>query len=129
MQRRKRTLKPRRDRTNCPGPVQRLKQRRNWRQSRKPFGRKLLRRKCPTAPESLAREVVAFTQRLRSMDLFKAPGIAETLDWAEALLALDRIALDPHTVIDTMGVLLKYQDDVRAITREVAEKLVAEVRV
>ncbi len=88
----------------------------------------ILRRKCPRAPESLAREIVAFTQRLRSMDMFKAPGIAETLDWAEALLALDRIALDPHTVADTLGVLLKYQDDVGAITREVAEKLVAEVQ-
>ncbi len=88
----------------------------------------ILRRKCPRAPESLAREIVAFTQRLRSMDLFKSPGIAETLDWAEALLALDRIALDPHTVADTLGVLLKYQDDVGAISKEVAEKLVAEVR-
>jgi MoxR-like ATPase len=88
----------------------------------------ILRRKCPRAPESLAREVVAFTQRLRSMDLFKAPGIAETLDWAEALVTLDRIALDPHTVADTLGVLLKYQDDVGAITKEVAERLVAEVR-
>src|SRR2546421_5560638 len=53
----------------------------------------IVRRKCPRAAESLAREIVAFTQRLRSMDLFKAPGIAETLDWAEALLALDRITL------------------------------------
>jgi MoxR-like ATPase len=88
----------------------------------------ILRRKCPRAPETLAREIVAFTQRLRSMDLFKAPGIAETLDWAEALLTLDRIALDPHTVADTLGVLLKYQDDVGAITREVAERLVAEAR-
>jgi MoxR-like ATPase len=88
----------------------------------------ILRRKCPRAPETLAREVVAFTQRLRSMDLFKAPGIAETLDWAEALLTLDRIALDPHTVADTLGVLLKYQDDVGAITKEVAERLVAEVK-
>ena len=88
----------------------------------------ILRRKCPRAPEKLAREIVAFTQRLRSMDLFKAPGIAETLDWAEALLTLDRIALDPHTVADTLGVLLKYQDDVGAITKEVAERLVAEVQ-
>jgi len=88
----------------------------------------ILRRKCPRAPETLAREIVAFTQRLRSMDLFKAPGIAETLDWAEALLTLDRIALDPQTVADTLGVLLKYQDDVGAITREVAERLVAEVQ-
>ena len=88
----------------------------------------ILRRKCARAPETLAREIVAFTQRLRSMDLFKAPGIAETLDWAEALLTLDRIALDPHTVADTLGVLLKYQDDVGAISKEVAERLVAEVR-
>ena len=88
----------------------------------------ILRRKCPRAPETLAREIVAFTQRLRSMDLFKAPGVAETLDWAEALLTLDRIALDPHTVADTLGVLLKYQDDVGAISKEVAERLVAEVR-
>ena len=88
----------------------------------------ILRRKCPRAPETLAREIVAFTQRLRSMDLFKSPGIAETLDWAEALLALDRIALDPHTVADTLGVLLKYQDDVGAITPDVAARMVAEVQ-
>ncbi len=88
----------------------------------------ILRRKCPEAPESLAREVVAFTQRLRTMDLFKAPGIAETLDWAEALIALDRVALDPQAVGDTLGVLLKYQDDVGALAPEVAAKLVAEVQ-
>src|SRR4029434_1041317 len=64
----------------------------------------IVRRKCPGAPAALAREIVAFTQRLRTMDLFKAPGIAETLDWAEALIALDRIALDPQTVADTLGV-------------------------
>ncbi len=88
----------------------------------------ILRRKCPRAPETLAREIVAFTQRLRTMDLFKSPGIAETLDWAEALLALDRIALDPQTVADTLGVLLKYQDDVGALSPEVAARLVAEVQ-
>jgi MoxR-like ATPase len=88
----------------------------------------ILRRKCPRAPETLAREIVAFTQRLRSMDLFKAPGIAETLDWAEALITLDRIALDPQTVADTLGVLLKYQDDVGALSPEVAARLVAEVQ-
>jgi MoxR-like ATPase len=87
----------------------------------------IVRRKCPRAPETLAREIVAFTQKLRTMDLFKAPGVAETLDWAEALIALDRIALDPATVGDTIGVLLKYQDDVGAITPAVAAKLVAEV--
>jgi MoxR-like ATPase len=88
----------------------------------------ILRRKCPQVPEILAREIVAFTQRIRSMDLFKAPGIAETLDWAEALIALDRVALDPQAVGDTLGVLLKYQDDVGALSPEVAAKLVAEVQ-
>ncbi len=88
----------------------------------------ILRRKCPHAPERLAREIVAFTQRLRTMDLFKAPGIAETLDWAEALITLDRIALDPQTVGDTLGVLLKYQDDVGALSPEVAARMVAEVQ-
>ena len=88
----------------------------------------IVRRKCPRAPETLAREIVAFTQRLRTMDLFKSPGIAETLDWAEALIALDRIALDPQTVADTLGVLLKYQDDVGALAPEVAAKIVAEVQ-
>jgi MoxR-like ATPase len=88
----------------------------------------IVRRKCPRATESLAREVVAFTQRLRALDLFKAPGIAETLDWAEALVALDRITLDPQTVAETLGALLKYQDDVGAITPEVAAKLVREAQ-
>jgi hypothetical protein len=62
------------------------------------------------------------------MDLFKAPGIAETLDWAEALVALDRVALDPQTIADTAGVLLKYQDDVGALGPEVVARLVAEGR-
>ena len=62
------------------------------------------------------------------MDLFKAPGIAETLDWAEALITLDRVALDPQAVADTAGVLLKYQDDIAALGPEVVAKLVAEVR-
>ncbi len=86
----------------------------------------IVRRKCPKAGESLARAIVAFTQRLRAMDLFKAPGIAETLDWAEALVALDRVALDPQTVADTAGVLLKYQDDIGALGPELAARLVAE---
>ena|SRR5688572_7290964 len=88
----------------------------------------IVRRKCPRAAEALAREVVAFTQALRTRDLYKAPGVAETLDWAEALVALDRIALDPETVADTIGVLLKYQDDVGAITPEVAARLVEEAK-
>jgi MoxR-like ATPase len=88
----------------------------------------IVRRKCPHVAESLAREVVGFTQRLRTLDLFKSPGIAETLDWAEALVALDRIALDPQTVADTLGALLKYQDDVGAITPEIAARLVREAQ-
>jgi MoxR-like ATPase len=88
----------------------------------------IVRRKVPGADARLSREVVAFTQRLRSLDLFKAPGIAETLDWAEALVALDRVTLDPDTVANTLGALLKYQDDVGTITPEVAARLVAEAR-
>ena len=86
----------------------------------------IVRRKCPQAAESLARQIVAFTQALRSRDLYKAPGIAETLDWAEALIALDRVALDHDTITDTIGVLLKYQDDIGAITPDVAAKLLAQ---
>ena len=82
----------------------------------------IVRRKVPGADARLSREVVAFTQRLRAIDLFKAPGIAETLDWAEALVALDRITLDPDTVANTLGALLKYQDDIGAITPEVARQ-------
>ncbi|HEY4137479.1 MAG TPA: MoxR family ATPase, partial [Casimicrobiaceae bacterium] len=88
----------------------------------------IVRRKCPQAAETLAREIVAFTQRLRSMDLFKAPGIAETIDWAEALMALNRVALDPQTVADTLGVLLKYQDDIARLGGDVATTLVAEAK-
>jgi MoxR-like ATPase len=88
----------------------------------------IVRRKCPGASEALAREVVALTQRLRTLDLFKAPGVAETLDWAEALIALDRVSLDPQTVADTLGALLKYQDDLALVTPDLATRLVAEAR-
>ena len=88
----------------------------------------IVRRKVPGAAARLSSEVVAFTQRLRAMDLFKAPGIAETLDWAEALVALDRIALDPETVANTLGALLKYQDDIGTVTPEVAAQLIDEAR-
>ena len=88
----------------------------------------IVRRKVPGADARLSREVVAFTQRLRAMDLFKSPGIAETLDWAEALVALDRMSLDPETVADTLGALLKYQDDIGAVTPQIAAQLVAEAR-
>jgi MoxR-like ATPase len=86
----------------------------------------IVRRKCPRASESLAREIVAVTQRLRGQDLFKAPGIAETLDWAEALVALDRVTLDRATMSDTLGVLLKYQDDMSAVVGDAVDDLVAD---
>lgn len=68
--------------------------------------------KCPEAPEEMSQQIVAFVQRLRERDLFKLPGVAETIDWTNALLQLDRIDLDPQTVNDTLGTLLKYQDDI-----------------
>jgi len=88
----------------------------------------ILRRKAPGASERLSREVVAFVQRLRKLDLFKLPGVAETIDWSRALVALDRLALDPITVNETLGALLKYQDDIGRIKGSEAERLLAEVR-
>ncbi len=75
----------------------------------------ILRVKVPQATERLAREVVGFVQGLRAKDLFKVPGVAETLDWTQSLLALDRQALDPATVDATLGILLKYQDDIARV--------------
>jgi MoxR-like ATPase len=86
----------------------------------------ILRRKAPKASAGLSSEVVAFVQRLRSVELFKLPGVAETIDWANCLVALDRIALDPETVNNTLGVLLKYQDDIEKVAGEEATRLVAE---
>jgi MoxR-like ATPase len=88
----------------------------------------ILKRKAPRAAASLSREVVAFVQRLRTVDLFKLPGVAETIDWANCLVALDKIALDPETVSNTLGVLLKYQDDIEKITGDEAARLVAEAK-
>ncbi len=72
----------------------------------------IVRRKVPGASERLYRQVVEFVQRMRGLDLFKAPGVAETIDWTNALVALNAMRLDPATVHDTLGVLLKYQDDI-----------------
>jgi MoxR-like ATPase len=88
----------------------------------------ILKRKAPEASERLSREVVAFVQRLRKMDLFKLPGVAETIDWSKALVALDKMTLDPQTVNDTLGTLLKYQDDITRVRGSDAERLLAEVR-
>jgi MoxR-like ATPase len=88
----------------------------------------ILRRKAPGAAERLSQEIVAFVQRLRKMDLFKLPGVAETIDWTKALVALDKLALDPDTVNDTLGALLKYQDDIIRVRGSEAERLLSEVR-
>ncbi|HEV8095249.1 MAG TPA: MoxR family ATPase [Burkholderiales bacterium] len=88
----------------------------------------ILRRKAPSASAALSKEVVAFVQRLRTVDLFKLPGVAETIDWANCLVALDRIALDPETVNNTLGVLLKYQDDLERMAGEETERLVSEAK-
>ncbi len=88
----------------------------------------ILRRKAPKAAEGLSREVVAFVQQLRKIDLFKLPGVAETIDWANCLSALDRVVLDPETVNNTLGVLLKYRDDLERVGGEEAERLVAEAK-
>ncbi len=88
----------------------------------------ILRRKAPGAADALAREVVAFVQRLRRMDLFKLPGVAETLDWSQALVALDALALDPETINNTLGALLKYQDDIARVQGSEAARILSEVR-
>jgi MoxR-like ATPase len=88
----------------------------------------ILRRKAPGAAERLSQEIVAFVQRLRKMDLFKLPGVAETIDWTKALVVLDKLALDPDTVNDTLGALLKYQDDISRVRGSEAERLLSEVR-
>ena len=88
----------------------------------------ILRRKAPQAAEGLSREVVAFVQQLRKVDLFKLPGVAETIDWANCLAALDRVVLDPETVNNTLGVLLKYRDDLERIAGEEAGRLVGEAK-
>ena len=84
--------------------------------------------KVPGANARLSREVVLFVQKLREIELFKAPGVAETIDWAGALTELDKIALDPETVSDTIGVLLKYQDDIARIGEGEGRRILDEVK-
>ncbi|MCT8990995.1 MoxR family ATPase [Chelativorans sp. SCAU2101] len=88
----------------------------------------IVRRKVPRANERLSREVVAYIQRLREIDLFKVPGVAESIDWANALAELDKVALDPETVSDTLGVLLKYQDDIARLQEGESARILNEVR-
>jgi len=89
---------------------------------------KIVRAKVPGIGKALSEQVVHFVQALRKEDLFKAPGVAETLDWAAALAELDVAALDPSTASDTLGVLLKYQDDIARIEGGKVKELIDEVR-
>ena len=88
----------------------------------------IVQRKMPKIDEQLSRLLVNFVQRLRQEDLFKLPGIAETLDWADALVQLDQIALDPTTIDGTLGTLLKYQDDIAKIRGSEAARILEEVK-
>jgi MoxR-like ATPase len=88
----------------------------------------IVTRKVPEASRNLSRQIVGFVQKLREMDLYKVPGVAETLDWAAALVALDEYDLKSSTVNDTLGVLLKYQDDIQLVRGAVANAVVAQVR-
>jgi len=87
-----------------------------------------VRLKAPGAADRLYVQVVEFVQRMRTLDLFKAPGVAETIDWTNALVALNAIRLDPATVHDTLGVLLKYQDDIVKLQSGDTAKLLDELR-
>jgi len=84
--------------------------------------------KAPGAGAALSREVVGFVQGLRKMDLFKQPGVAETIDWAEALMQLDALTLTPDAINDTLGVILKYQDDIQRLQGSEAQRLLEQVK-
>ena len=88
----------------------------------------ILQSRAPEAAEALSREVVGFVQKLRTEDLFKKPGVAETIDWAKCLLALDMITLSPEVIADTLGAVLKYQDDIQKLQGSEAKRLLDEVR-
>jgi MoxR-like ATPase len=88
----------------------------------------ILHARAPEASETLSREVVAFVQSLRTEDLFKKPGVAETIDWAKCLLALDVINLSPEVIADTLGAILKYQDDIQKLQGSEAKRILDEAR-
>lgn len=88
----------------------------------------ILNARAPEAQAILSREIVAFVQKLRREDLFKRPGVAETIDWAKCLLALDVIALSPEVISDTLGAILKYQDDIQKLQGSEAKRLLDEVK-
>ena len=88
----------------------------------------ILARRVPGAPQKLAAEIVAFVQKLRAIELYKLPGIAETIEWTRALMQLDALVLDPETINHTLGVLLKYQDDIAKVQGSEAARLLTQLR-
>ncbi|WP_146344828.1 AAA family ATPase [Phaeobacter marinintestinus] len=88
----------------------------------------ILQSRAPEAADALSREVVAFVQKLRTEDLFKKPGVAETIDWAKCLLALDVVSLSPEVIADTLGAILKYQDDIQKLQGSEAKRILDEVK-
>ena len=88
----------------------------------------ILARRVPGAPQKLSAEIVAFVQKLRALELYKQPGIAETIEWTRALMELDAIELDPQLINHTLGVLLKYQDDIGRLQGSEATRLLEQVR-
>jgi len=88
----------------------------------------ILQIKAPEAPKALSSQIVSFVQKLRKMDLFKNPGVAETIDWAHSLIQLNHLALDHKAVDNTLGVLLKYQDDIGKIQGDQANALLSEIQ-
>ncbi len=88
----------------------------------------ILTAKAPEASENLSREIVAFVQRLRTEDLFKKPGVAETIDWAKCLLALDVLTLSPEVIADTLGAILKYQDDIAQLQGSEAKRILDDAK-
>jgi len=90
--------------------------------------RQILSVKAPDTPAALSEEIVGFVQKVRTLDLFKNPGVAETIDWALALTQLDALSLDPDTINDTLGTLLKYQDDIARVEGSEASRILNEVK-
>ncbi|MFW2543583.1 AAA family ATPase [Primorskyibacter sp. 2E107] len=88
----------------------------------------ILNARAPEVAENLSREIVAFVQSLRTEDIFKKPGVAETIDWAKCLLALDVVNLSPEVISDTLGAILKYQDDIQKIQGGEAKRILDEVK-
>ena len=88
----------------------------------------ILERRVPGAPQKLAAEIVAFVQKLRTLELYKLPGIAETIEWTRALMELDALVLDPETINHTLGVLLKYQDDIAKVQGSEAARLLQQIQ-